>query len=320
MSGISAVTRNGPMRSTPNWVASTTSRIMVLMPPMPEPMMAPVRHASASSSMGFGRPASAIASATAAQAKWTYRSFRRTSFFGMIVSASKPLISPATLLAVLTGSKVVIGPIPLRPLTRPSQKAATSFPMGVMAPMPVTTTRRSPSRISWPSSHLLVARDDDAQGRFDGHLSVDAGHAAHATEHAAQLLDRHLEAQRIAGNHHAPEAAIVDAREEAELAAILVEAHDADAGGLGQCLYHENAGHDRASGKVAGELRLVGGDLLDPHHAGSRLELHDTIDHQERIPVRDDAHDVGRLERQRQIHRSSLPRTRPDRPDPAGWC
>src|SRR5687768_16588612 len=189
----------------------------------------------------------------------------------MIVSASKPLISPATLLAVLTGSKIVIGPIPLRPLTRPSQKAATSLPMGVIAPMPVTTTRRSPSRIRWPSSHLLVARDDDAQGRFDGHLALNAGHAAHATEHAAQLLDCHLEAQRIAGNHHATEAAIVDAREEAELAAVLVQAHDADAGGLRECLDHEDAGHDRAAGEVPGELRLVGGDLLDPDHAGSRL-------------------------------------------------
>ena len=35
------------MRSTPYSVASTMSRIMVLMPPMPEPMMQPVRQASA---------------------------------------------------------------------------------------------------------------------------------------------------------------------------------------------------------------------------------------------------------------------------------
>src|SRR3990170_6435810 len=128
----------------------------------------------------------------------------------MIVSASKPLISPATLLAVLTGSKMVIGPIPLRPLTRPSQNAATSLPMGVMAPIPVTTTRRSPSRISRPSAHLLVARDDDAQGGLDGDLSIDTGHPAHAAEHAAQLLDGHLEAERIPGHHHAAEAAIID--------------------------------------------------------------------------------------------------------------
>jgi hypothetical protein len=68
MSGISAVTRNGPIRSIPSSVASTTSRIIVLIPPIPEPMIAPVRQASASSSIGFGSPASRRASAVAAHA------------------------------------------------------------------------------------------------------------------------------------------------------------------------------------------------------------------------------------------------------------
>jgi hypothetical protein len=44
------------------------SRIIVLMPPIPEPMIAPVRQASASSSIGMGRPASRSASELAAQA------------------------------------------------------------------------------------------------------------------------------------------------------------------------------------------------------------------------------------------------------------
>ena len=56
------------MRSMPYSVASTMSRIIVLMPPMPEPMMQPVRQASASSVIGFSRPASRMASATAAHA------------------------------------------------------------------------------------------------------------------------------------------------------------------------------------------------------------------------------------------------------------
>ena len=68
VTGMGAVTRKGPMRSMPCSVASTTSRIMVLMPPTPEPMITPVRHAAASSVIGFSRPASRIASATAAQA------------------------------------------------------------------------------------------------------------------------------------------------------------------------------------------------------------------------------------------------------------
>ena len=48
--------------------ASITSRIMVLMPPIPEPTITPVRSASASSVIGLSSPASRSASAAAAQA------------------------------------------------------------------------------------------------------------------------------------------------------------------------------------------------------------------------------------------------------------
>ena len=66
MFAIMAVTRNGPMRSTPYSPASSTSRIIVLMPPIPDPTIAPLRPARSSSTIGFGRPASRIASAVAA--------------------------------------------------------------------------------------------------------------------------------------------------------------------------------------------------------------------------------------------------------------
>ena len=92
---------------------------------------------------------------------------------------------------------------------------------------------------------------------------------------------------------------VVDSGEEPELAAVLVEGQDRDAGGLGQGLDHQDAGHDRAPREVAGELRLVGADLLDPDRAPPRLELDDAIDEEERVAVRKDPHDVGRLERQR---------------------
>src|SRR5688572_31474982 len=110
--------------------------------------------------------------------------------------------------------------IPLRPLTRPSQNSGTLLPIGVRAPMPVTTTRRYPSRIGLSTAHLLVARDDDAQRRLDGNLPIDAGGPTDPAEHAAQLLDLHLQQQRVAGHDHAPEAAVVDAGEQAELAAV----------------------------------------------------------------------------------------------------
>ena len=159
------------------------------------------------------------------------------------------------------------------------------------------------------------------------------GDRRHPAEHAAQLLDGHLEAQRVAGQDRALEAAVVDAGEEAELAAVLVGSdRTATARGLGQRLDHEHTGHDRATGEVTGELRLVGGDLLDRHRALAGLELDHAVDEQERIPMRNDPHDVGRLERQllgrhrsrKAPHRVTIiPRRRrrpPARPDRAGWC
>src|SRR6185503_1434046 len=103
------------------------------------------------------------------------------------------------------------------------QKLGTSLPTGVSSPMPVTTTRRSPSRIGHPSGNLLVTRNDDAQDRLDGGLAIDAGDRPDPAEHPAQLLDRHLQAQRVAGDDQATEAALVDASEEADLAAVFVE-------------------------------------------------------------------------------------------------
>src|SRR5919109_4482338 len=107
----------------------------------------------------------------------------------MTASASKPRTSPAILLDTFSGSNDSIRPIPLRPLISPSQKEATSLPNGVTAPIPVTTTRRSPSRISLTSCGRLIARDDDAERRLHGDLAVHRCDCPHAAEHAAQLLD-----------------------------------------------------------------------------------------------------------------------------------
>src|SRR5919108_517447 len=280
MSGMKAVTRNGPMRSTPCSVASTTSRIIVFTPPMPVPMMTPVRHASCSSVIGLSIPASRSASTVAAQAKWTYRSLRRTSLRGITSSASNSRISPATLLATRDGSKPSMRRMPLRPLTIPSQNDSTSLPSGVSAPRPVTTTRRSPSRTGRASADRLVARDDDAQRRLGGDLAAHARGAAHATEHAAQLLDRDRQLELVAGEHGAPETTLVDAGEQRELAAVLREGQDRDPGRLRQRLDHEHAGQDRPTGEVAGELGLVGGHALDRHRTAPRLQGDHTVHEQ----------------------------------------
>src|SRR5687768_17266190 len=113
----------------------------------------------------------------------------------MTASASKPRTSPATLLSTRLGSKDAMWSMPLRPATRPSQNAGTSLPSGVMAPMPLTTTRRS--AIGQSRAHRLVAGDDDRQRPLHGHFAVHAGHRAHAAEHAAQFFDLDLQHERV---------------------------------------------------------------------------------------------------------------------------
>ena len=88
-------------------------------------------------------PASRIASSLAAMAKWQNGSIRRASLRPTTASASKPLSSAANVVAKADGSKCVIGAAPLRPAIMASQNSGTVAPMGVSAPSPVTTTRRS---------------------------------------------------------------------------------------------------------------------------------------------------------------------------------
>src|SRR5438067_500190 len=59
----------------------------------------------------------------------------------MYSPGSKFFTSPAIRLLKFEASKSVIGPIPLRPARRDSQKASKPTPLGARIPIPVTTTR-----------------------------------------------------------------------------------------------------------------------------------------------------------------------------------
>src|SRR5205823_10198821 len=167
-----------------------------------------------------------------------YRSLRRISLRGITASASKSRTSPPILASTREGSKSVMRRIPLRPAFMHSQVVRASLPSGVTAPMPVTTTRRSPrsaalrggersaigqaaGRASRPSGDGLIPGDDERERGLDRHLAVDAANGASLPEQAAQLLDRHLDAQRVAGQDRATEATFVDAREQGQLPAVL---------------------------------------------------------------------------------------------------
>ncbi len=88
-----------------------------------------------------GVAASAHASEADASANWTYRSVRRASFVSRYADGSNPSTSPATLTDRSSDGNWVIRRTPFRPEVIPSQKSSTPVPIGVTAPIPVTTTR-----------------------------------------------------------------------------------------------------------------------------------------------------------------------------------
>src|SRR5690242_1294276 len=76
---------------------------------------------------------------------------------------SKSLTSAAILVGNRLASKCVMYPIPLPPARRTSHIDCTSFPTGVIAPMPVTTTRRL-ILLFLELRHNPVAKDPHAAG------------------------------------------------------------------------------------------------------------------------------------------------------------
>src|SRR5258708_1991369 len=67
-----------------------------------------------------------------------WRAVLRSMYF----SGLKPLTSPAIFQSKIVVAKFVIRPIPQTPSIKIDQTVSTSFPIGVMKPMPVTPTRR----------------------------------------------------------------------------------------------------------------------------------------------------------------------------------
>jgi hypothetical protein len=124
---------------------------MVGRPPMPEPIITPVRQRCSSSS-GI-QPASCTASSAATSASWMKRSIFFMSLTG-IHSARSSLPSvlgpsgtwPATLEGSWLTSKDWIAPRPDSPAVMRFQTCSTPRPSGQAIPMPVTTTRRGAAR------------------------------------------------------------------------------------------------------------------------------------------------------------------------------
>ena len=86
-------------------------------------------------------PASASASAAAANPSWVTRSTRRDSLGPRYVAGSKSRTSQPKRTGSGEGSKRVIVAAVDRPALIVAQKLARSFPAGVFTPIPVTATR-----------------------------------------------------------------------------------------------------------------------------------------------------------------------------------
>src|SRR5712692_974464 len=106
-------------------------------PPIAVPKITPTRAGSKPSSF-----ASSTASFAAASESTTLRASWRTSFGEAAVAGSKPFTSAAMRTGKALASKDLMKSMPLRPATAAFQVERASFPIGVIAPRPVTATRR----------------------------------------------------------------------------------------------------------------------------------------------------------------------------------
>jgi hypothetical protein len=127
------------------------SRIMsapsmtISIPPPPVFTMTATRSRCSSVMDAKSIPERSTASVAAATPKCTKRLIRRTILRSIVASGSKPFTSAAIFTSWAVVSKVVIGPPPGVPASRFDQNVSASLPIGVTAPMPVTTARRAGS-------------------------------------------------------------------------------------------------------------------------------------------------------------------------------
>src|SRR6266511_2373280 len=160
----------------------------VCMPPIPVPMMTPVRS-------GVGNfpssPAWVTAWAADPSANCANRSYRRASFLSMYSRGSNPFTSQAKRTDSFDGSNLVITPAPDRPSSKPAQIESTSVPTGVTSPRPVTTTRwvkLFPNLLMQvihgiaDRAQLLgfLVRDVDVELLLEGHDEIDSVEAVGA--------------------------------------------------------------------------------------------------------------------------------------------
>ena len=144
----------------------------------------------------------------------------------------------------------------------------------------------------------LVGEDEFAhESCFGDDLTVDGGDALHLRHGVFEAEHLHFNAKLIAWDDRSAEFSFFDGSEEHDLAAsVRSERAHQDAGHLRHGLYNEYSGHNGIAGKVADEVRLVDGDILDPDYRIIRY-FNDSVDHQHGITVRQKRSDFLNIQR-----------------------
>ena len=104
-----------------------------------------------------------------------------------------------------------------------------------------------------------------------------------------------VELERLAGDHLAPEARLLDPAEERQLAGVARVEQDGDAAQLRQGLDHQHSGQGGPTRKVPGEERLVAGEAPMPPRRDAGLDRRELAHEEERWSMRQDVGGVGKL-------------------------
>ena len=134
---IALVMKCGEIRSRPRLWATWDSVQIEFNPPIPEVTNVPNRYGSTDSG---DNPALAYASLAAIMPKTMTRSSLLALRSSRYLVVSSCFTSAAIFTLLMLVSNKVIGAIPLIPLSMLVHMVDTSFPTGVTAPRPVTTT------------------------------------------------------------------------------------------------------------------------------------------------------------------------------------
>ena len=129
-------------------------------------------------------------------------------------------------------------------------------------------------------------------------MAVDgAGHFGCGEFGAAGLGEFGVEDELVAGADGFAEFDFIGAHEERGFALTGSAAEHENARGLRHGFELEDARHDGVVGEMTLKIRLVDADVLDGDEGSFAEELHDPVDHDERVTVREGVEDAADIER-----------------------